>query len=86
MGRLLTPFRVWVSPATRCLACTRCGEAPMVIGDPSGGSRGFRVFLISCVMSANSSPLTLRGASLIWERVRDLLEDLPDPLLRPPQD
>ena len=57
----------------------------MVIGDPSGGIRGLRLFLISCVMSATSSAVALRSASLISERVRDLSEDLPDPLLRPPQ-
>ena len=45
----------------------------MGIGDPSGGIRGFRLFRISCVMSATSSPLVLRRASLISERVRDLL-------------
>ena len=57
----------------------------MVIGDPSGGITGFRLFLISCVMSATSFPLTLRRASLIPERAGDRLEDLSDPLLRPPQ-
>ena len=58
----------------------------MVIGDPSGGIRGFRLFLISCVMTATSSPVALRRVSLITERVRDLSEDLPDSLLCPPQD
>ena len=58
----------------------------MVIGDPSGGIGGFRLFLISCVMSASSSPVALQRASFIFERVRDLLDDLPDPLLPPPQD
>ena len=38
---------------------------------------------ISCVMSATSSLVALRRASLISERVRDLLEDLPDPVLCP---
>ena len=58
----------------------------MVIGDPSGGIGGCSLFLISCAMSATSSPIALRRACLISERVRDLLEDLPHPLLRPPQD
>ena len=57
----------------------------MVIGDLSGGVRGFSLFLIYCVSSATSSPVALRRASLIAERAADLLEDLPDPLLRPPQ-
>ena len=58
----------------------------MVIGDPAGGIRGFRLFLISCVMSATSSSVALQRASLISERTSDLLENPPDPLLRPPQD
>ena len=58
----------------------------MVIGDPSGGIRGFRLFLISCVMPATSSPVALQTASSISERAKDLLEDVLDPLLRPPQD
>ena len=58
----------------------------MVIGDPSGGIRGFRLFSISCVMLATSPPVGLLRASLISGRVRDLLEDLPDPLLRPQKD
>ena len=58
----------------------------MVIGDPSGGIGRFRVFLISCIISATSSPVALRRASLISEHVRDLLEDLPDPLRRPAED
>ena len=58
----------------------------MVIGDPSGGIRGFRLFLISCVMPATSSPVALQRATSISECVRDLLEDLPNPLLSPPQD
>ena len=57
----------------------------MVIGDTSGGITGFRLFLISCVMSATSFPLTLQRASLYSERAREQLEDLSDPLLRPPQ-
>ena len=58
----------------------------MVTVDPSGGIRGCSLFLISCVMLATGSPVALRRASLISERVKDLLEDLPDPLPLPPQD
>ena len=57
----------------------------MVIGDLSGGIRGRRLFLIYCVMSATSSPVALRRASLVSECVMHLLEELSNPLLRPPQ-
>ena len=58
----------------------------MVMGDPSGSIRGSRPVLISCVISATSSRVAVRRASLISDCVRNLLEDLADPLLRPAQD
>ena len=48
--------------------------------------RGFSLFLIFCIMSATSSPIALQRAFLISERDLELLEDLPDLLLRPAQD
>ena len=87
IGRLLRLPRVFVNPDTRWLACTRWGDIPAVVGDAWGGIiRGSSFSLISCVRSPTIFEVAPRSTSLISDRVRDLLEDLPDPLLLPPRD
>ena len=80
IGLLLRLPRVFVNPAVRWLACTRWGDIPTEIGDGWGGIiRGSSFSRISCVRSPTIFEVAPQSTSLISDRVRDLLEDLPDP-------
>ena len=57
-----------------------------MVGDAFEGFRGSSLARISRVRSSTSSEVDPRRASLISDRVRDLLEDLPDHLLLLPHD
>ena len=75
---------MFVSPATRWLACTQWGDIPTVVGDAWGCIiKGSSLSRISSVRSPTILEVAPRSTSLISDRVRDLLEDLPDPLLLP---
>ena len=77
---------MFVSPANRSLACTRWGEIPAVVGDAWGGIKGSSLYRISWVRSPTILKVAPQSTALISDRVRDLLEDLPDPLLLLPHD
>ena len=78
---------MFVNPAARWLACTRWGDIPTETGDAWGGIiRGSSFSQISWVRSPMIFEVAPQSTSLISDRVRDLLEDLPDPLLLPPRD